>query len=140
MAVQRVNRKPDYSDLDLDFIMHPTTKDVVKKTGVDAIKRSVRNLILTNFYDRPFRSYIGSNAQKLLFDNINMFTATFLRDAIEDTITSFEPRVLLDVSTADKGIEISVNPDNNGYNVKITFIIVNTGTPATINLFLERLR
>jgi phage baseplate assembly protein W len=140
MAVQRVNRKPDYSDLDLDFIMHPTTKDVVKKTGVDAIKRSVRNLILTNFYDRPFRSYIGSNAQKLLFDNINMFTATFLRDAIEDTITSFEPRVLLDVSTADKGIEISVNPDNNGYNVKITFIIVNTATPATINLFLERLR
>ena len=140
MAVQRVNRKPDYSDLDLDFIMHPTTKDVVKKTGVDAIKRSVRNLILTNFYDRPFRSYIGSNAQKLLFDNINMFTATFLRDAIEDTITSFEPRVLLDVSTADKGIEISVNPDNNGYNVKITFIIVNTGIPATINLFLERLR
>jgi len=140
MAVQRVNRKPDYSDLDLDFIMHPTTKDVVKKTGVDAIKRSVRNLILTNFYDRPFRSYIGSNAQKLLFDNINMFTATFLRDAIEDTITSFEPRVLLDVSTADKGIEISVNPDNNGYNVKITFIIVNTETPATINLFLERLR
>lgn len=140
MAVQRVNRKSDYSDLDLDFIMHPTTKDVVKKTGVDAIKRSIRNLILTNFYDRPFRSFIGSNAQKLLFDNINMFTATFLRDAIEDTITSFEPRVLLDISTADKGIEISVNPDNNGYNVKITFIIVNTGTPATINLFLERIR
>lgn len=138
MAVQRVNRKSDYSDLDLDFIMHPTTKDVVKKTGVDAIKRSIRNLILTNFYDRPFRSFIGSNAQKLLFDNINMFTATFLRDAIEDTITSFEPRVKLDVTKFDKGIE--VYPDNNGYNVKITFIIVNTGTPATINLFLERIR
>ena len=50
---QNIVRKPDYSDLDLDFIAHPTTGDVVKKTGVDAIKRSVRNLILTNFYDRP---------------------------------------------------------------------------------------
>ena len=49
--VQKVTRKNDYSDLDLDFIAHPTTKDVVKKTGADAIKRSVRNLILTNFYD-----------------------------------------------------------------------------------------
>ena len=66
--VQKVTRRNDYSDLDLDFIAHPTTGDVVKKTGVDAIKRSVRNLILTNFYDRPFRSYIGSNAQKILFD------------------------------------------------------------------------
>jgi phage baseplate assembly protein W len=141
MAVQRINRKPDYSDLDLDFIMHPTTKDVVKKTGVDAIKRSVRNLILTNFYDRPFRSYIGSNAQKILFDNITPLTATFLKNAIIEVINNFEPRVILpDNYEQNQGVEVFVNPDNNGYNVKITFIIVNTGTPATINLFLERLR
>lgn len=139
--VQKVTRRNDYSDLDLDFIPHPTTGDVVKKVGVDAIKRSVRNLILTNFYDRPFRSYIGSNAQRLLFDNINMFTATFLRDAIAEVITNFEPRVRLpNTQEGDDGIEVSVNPDLNGYNVRITFIIVNRGEPATINLFLERLR
>lgn len=136
--VQKVTRRNDYSDLDLDFIAHPTTGDVVKKTGVDAIKRSVRNLILTNFYDRPFRSYIGSNAQKLLFDNINMFTATFLGDAIREVITNFEPRIRLPEDGS--GIEVSVNPDLNGYNVRITFIIVNRGEPATISLFLERLR
>lgn len=136
--VQKVTRRNDYSDLDLDFIAHPTTGDVVKKTGVDAIKRSVRNLILTNFYDRPFRSYIGSNAQKLLFDNINMFTATFLRDAIEEVITNFEPRVRLPEDGS--AIEVSVNPDLNGYNVRITLIIVNRGEPTTISLFLERLR
>jgi phage baseplate assembly protein W len=138
---QNIVRRPDYSDLDLDFIAHPTTGDVVKKTGVDAIKRSVRNLILTNFYDRPFRSYIGSNAQKILFDNINIFTATFLKDAIAEVITNFEPRVRLpDTEMNDSGIEVSVDPDLNGYNVRITFIIVNRGEPATINLFLERLR
>lgn len=136
--VQKVTRRNDYSDLDLDFIAHPTTGDVVKKTGVDAIKRSVRNLILTNFYDRPFRSYIGSNAQKLLFDNINMFTATFLRDAIEEVITNFEPRVRLPEDGS--AIEVSVNPDLNGYNVRITIIVVNRGEPVTISLFLERLR
>ena len=73
MIVQKVTRKNDYSDLDLDFLAHPTTGDVVKKTGLDAIKRSVRNLILTNYYDKPFRPGIGSNAQKILFDNINPF-------------------------------------------------------------------
>ena len=95
---QRVTRKYDYSDLDLDFIAHPTTKDVVKKTGIDSIRRSVRNLVLTNFYDRKFRSYIGSNTQKILFDNINPFTATFLKDAIIEVITNFEPRVKLAVT------------------------------------------
>jgi len=80
--VIKTTRKHDWADLDLDFFPHPTTKDVVKKTGPDAIKRAVRNLILTNYYDRPFRSYIGSNAQKILFDNINPLTAAFLKDAI----------------------------------------------------------
>jgi phage baseplate assembly protein W len=139
MAVQKITRKYDYSDLDLDFIAHPTTKDVVKKKGIEAIKRSVRNLVLTNFYDRPFRSYIGSNAQKILFDNINPFTATFLKDAIVEVISNFEPRVKLREDSND-GVLVKVDPDNNGYTVTITFTILNSGSPAVINLFLERLR
>ena len=123
----------------MDFIAHPTTKDVVKKTGVDALKRSVRNLILTNFYDRKFRSYIGSNAQRILFDNINPFTATFLKDAIIEVITNYEPRVRLTQDETD-GVMVSVNIDNNGYDVRISFAPVNTGAPTIITLFLERLR
>ena len=139
MIVQKVTRKNDYSDLDLDFLAHPTTGDVVKKTGIDAIKRSVRNLILTNYYDRLFRPGIGSNAQKILFDNINPFTLNFLRDAIIEVITNFEPRVKL-AEDQTGGVIVNVNPDNNGYDVRITFTILNTGAPATISLFLERLR
>lgn len=137
--VQKVVRQPDYSDLDLDFIPHPTTKDVVKKVGVDAIKRSIRNLILTNFYDRPFRHNIGSNAQKLLFENMNPLTETFLRNAIYETIVNFEPRVSL-MNNENQGIDVSVDYDNNGYNVRLTFMIINRAEPVSINIFLERLR
>lgn len=138
MAVQKITRKKDYSDLDLDFLPHPTTKDVMKKTGLEAIKRSVRNLILTNFYDRKFKSYIGSNAQKILFDNINPLTANFLKDAIIEVIQNFEPRVKL--MEANRGVVVNVDPDNNGYNATISFSVVNRGEPMTINIFLERIR
>jgi phage baseplate assembly protein W len=127
-------RKYDYSDLDLDFIAHPTTGDIVKKTGVDAVKRSLRNLLLTNFYDRPFRSYIGSNVQKILFDNANPLTEQFLRDAIEEVIRNYEPRVRVG------DILVKFYPDKNGYVTTINFVVLNSNTPVTFNLFLERIR
>lgn len=132
--VQTVARKPDYSDLDLDFIAHPTTKDVVRKTGEDAIKRSVRNLILTNHYERPFRSFIGSNVRKVLFDNINPMTATTLINFIREVIVNHEPRVSV------RDVDVSVSADNNGFDVTISYIILNKSQPVTIKLFLERIR
>lgn len=137
--VQKINRKKDYTDLDLDFLAHPTTGDIVRKTGVDAIKRSVRNLILTNFYDRKFRHYIGSNGQKILFDLVNPFTAEQLKNAIREVIENFEPRVQL-FDNSNNGVLVQVSPDNNGYIVRLSFIIVNTGAPAVVSFFLERLR
>lgn len=132
--VNIIARKNNYSDLDLDFLPHPTTKDVMKKTGVDAIKRSVRNLILTNYYDRPFQSYIGSGALKLLFDNATPITANLLSNAIREVISNFEPRVRLE------RLNVKFDLDNNGYNVSLYFVIINQNEPAVINLFLERIR
>jgi phage baseplate assembly protein W len=132
--VNIIARKNDYSDLDLDFLAHPTTKDVMKKTGVEAIKRSVRNLLLTNFYDRPFQSYIGSNALKILFDNATPMSATFLTNAINETLANHEPRIRVD------DVVVKFDFDNNGYNVQLFFTIVNRNEPAVITLFLERIR
>lgn len=132
--VNIIARKNDYSDLDLDFMPHPTTKDVMKKTSNEAIKRSVRNLLLTNFYDRPFQSYIGSNALKLLFENATPITTTFLKDAIRETLKTFEPRIRVE------DLEVKFDFDNNGYNVKLYYTIVNRNEPAVITLFLERIR
>jgi phage baseplate assembly protein W len=131
---QTVSRTTNYRDLDLDFLAHPTTKDVSKKVGEDAIKRSIRNLVLSNFYEKPFRPFIGSNAQKLLFENINSLTANNLKNAIEEVITNYEPRVRLNE------IQVSVDADNNGYKVYLSYIILNTTTPAIFAFFLERIR
>lgn len=132
--INTISRKNDYSDLDLDFMPHPTTKDVMKKTSIDAIKRSVRNLLLTNFYDRPFQSYIGSNALKLLFDNATPITSNFLENAIRETLRNFEPRIRVET------LEVKFDQDNNGYNLRLFFTILNRNEPAVITLFLERIR
>ena len=129
-----ISKNPNYSDLDLDFIAHPTTGDIVRKTGDDAIKRSLRNLILTNFYDRPFRPYIGSNTNRLLFELATPITANLIKDAVLEVIKNYEPRVRI--------VELSVNldEDNNGYNITIKYEILNRGQTALVSIFLERIR
>jgi phage baseplate assembly protein W len=134
MAQLNVSRTPDYSDLDLDFQINPITGDINKKKGVDAIKRSVRNLIFTNYYERLFKSEIGSDVRALLFDNVDLMTATFLEDAIIKLINNFEPRVRL------QQVKVVADIDNHGFNVTIQYVELNTESPATFNLFLERIR
>jgi phage baseplate assembly protein W len=127
-------RQNDYRDLDLDFIAHPITGDVVAKSGPDAIARSIRNLVLTNFYDRPFRSNIGSNVQKLLFENFTSITIRNLEESIKDVITGFEPRANV------LGVKAEPDIDNNGVNVKIAFAVNNRTEVFATTIFLERIR
>ena len=121
-------------DLDLDFTAHPVTKDIVLKRDVEAVKRSVRNLILTNPHERPFHPEIGSGITGILFENVTPTTAVVLQSEIRQVITNFEPRVRL--------IDISVlgDIDKNGYYVTIKFQVINIPNAVTIELFLERLR
>jgi phage baseplate assembly protein W len=134
LKVLQIARNPDYKDLDLDFFKNPVTGDLVKKTGAEAVKRAVRNLVMSNFFERPFRSHIGSGARQMLFDMINPMTATALREAIIQVITNFEPRArLIDVEVIAAGPE-------NGYHCNIYFRIVNVQQPIVVSLFLERIR
>ena len=85
-------------DLDLDFIPHPVTKDIVLKTDVEAIKRSVKNLILTNRHERPFHPEIGSGIRGVMFDLVSPTTAVVLQSEIRQVLNNFEPRVeLIDI-------------------------------------------
>ena len=134
MAQVNISRQPDYSDLDLDFQINPITGDINKKKGVDAVKRSLRNLIFTSYYERPFNSSLGSDVPKLLFDNVDLVTASLLEDALKRLINIYEPRVQL------TGLIVFADIDNHGFNVQMEYIILNTETPATFNIFLERIR
>lgn len=134
MAQLNISRQPDYSDLDLDFKINPITGDINKKKGVDAIKRSIRNLIFTNYYERPFKPELGSGVPALLFDNVDVMTASTIKDAILLLINTYENRVQL------TDVRVYADIDNNGFNVQMAYIILNTQTPATFNLFLEKIR
>ena len=129
---KRVNRI--YSDLDLDFTRNPVTSDVVKLTDVEAVKRSVKNLIQTNHYERPFHPEIGSDVRALLFENMTPLTALNLERKVVEVLVNFEPRA--------KIVDVRANADidGNGYHLTISFYGVGIQTPITVETFLQRLR
>jgi phage baseplate assembly protein W len=127
-------RQRTFSDLDLNFTAHPVTGDVARLYDENAIKRSVRNLLQTNNFERPFHSEIGSQIRALLFEPASPILNTMLKRVITDTINTFEPRVVVN------SVTVSSNQDNNSLNVTLVFTIVNTVNPVTMNVVLQRTR
>jgi len=123
-----------WSDLDLDFNAHPVTKDISTKTDVEAVKRSIRNLILTNKYERPFQPQIDGGVTRHLFELATPLTYSDIESTIKNTVSNFEPRAEV------ISVDVSGDLDKNGFNVIINFKVLNTADPVTIELFLERLR
>jgi len=134
MAEITIKNERSFVDLDLNFNIHPTTKDINKFKNENAVINAVKNLVLTNHYDRPFQPEIGSNLKRLLFEQVDNVTAALIERDIETTITNFEPRVDL------KDVVASGSPDENGYRVQITFFLINNPDPITVDFFLERVR
>ena len=121
-----------FSDIDLNFIPHPVTGDIVKKYDESAIKASIRNLVLTSNYERPFHSEIGCQLRNLLFEPMSPITTQLIQNTIGQTIKNFEPRAIL------LSVVANYSPDNNSVYVTVNFQIVNTTTPQTVSITLER--
>lgn len=134
MATVNIQTPRTFVDLDLNFEVHPIRKDINVHKNEYAIINSVKNLVLTNFYERPFQPDLGSNVRRLLFENVDTIIAAQLEQAIEETIRNFEPRV--DVSE----VVASPLPDENKYSIRLEFFIINQTSPVTINFFLTRVR
>jgi phage baseplate assembly protein W len=130
----RITAERTFKDLDLSFIIHPVKKDINKHTNEYAVINSVKNLVSTNFYEKPFRPEIGSGIRNLLFENVDPIISARLERAIQETITNYEPRVSI------SGIRATARPDENLYSVSMTFFIINNPSPITIDFFLERIR
>ena len=124
-----------YSDLDLFFSMKKASKDVNRVFDIQAVKRSIRNLVLLNHYEKPFHPEIGSGVRDVLFENMTPITAHILTRKIEMVIEQFEPRARL------ISVKAFPNLDRNEYECTISFYVVNTPTELVdLTVFLERLR
>lgn len=123
-----------FTDLDLNFLAHPTTKDVTTLVNEQAVKASLRNLILTSNYERPFHPEIGSPIRSLLFNNATPLTSILIERAIYQTVQNFEPRVSL------INVIAKLSPDNNAVYVTIEFRILNIAIVQSINVILNRTR
>jgi phage baseplate assembly protein W len=130
----RISSERIFRDLDLNFTLHPVKKDVSTHINEYAIINSVKNLISTNFYEKPFRPEIGSSVRNLLFENVDPLVAARIERAIAETISNYEPRVSV------TNIRAQASPDENLYAVTLTFVIVNNPIQITIDFFLERIR
>jgi phage baseplate assembly protein W len=124
----------DYKDFDLNFGIHPITKDISKKTGPNAIVQALRSIILLNHYEKPFHPEIGSNIRKLLFEPMDPVSANILASEIKIAIMNFEPRVTVN------NVFVKENYTENGFDVTVEFFMKNTEKPLVLSFFLERLR
>jgi len=123
-----------FKDLNLDFQQNTATKDIQKITDVESVKRSVRNLINTNHYEKPFHPEIGSNLRGMLFELMSPQMNHLITKQIENLINNYEPRCRL--------VQVHTQPEfeRNGYNVQISFYVQNYPNPVVVESFLERLR
>ena len=124
-----------YSDLDLFFGKKTSNSDVQDVTDIKAVKRSVRNLVLLNHYEKPFHPEIASGVRDMLFELMTPITAQILARKIEDVINTFEPRARL------VGVRATPLLDRNTYEVSIEFYVVNQPTELVdLTVMLERVR
>ena len=131
-TIQRNTRT--FSDLNLLFTVNPATRDITKRIDEEAIKASVRNLIQTKNFERPFHPEIGCQLNNLLFENLTPPVFQLMKKTVFDVIEKFEPRiVVLDVLAQQR-------PDNNELDVTIIFKIINSERPITLKTTIQRVR
>ena len=129
---ERQNRT--FSDIDLDFTRNLVTSDVATVDNVTAVKRSVKNLIQTNFYERPFNPELGCGIRELLFENFTPITKVLLERKIEEVLKNYEPRCVL------QNVAVDDDQDRNRLVVDIYFYVRGIPGPQTVSTFLQRIR
>lgn len=123
-----------YKDFDINFMPHPLTGDVGVKTDAAAVKQSIQNLVLTNFYERPFQPTIGSNVNRLLFEPADAIVIGDLRQAITEVVSNYEPRATI------KGVIVIDNSAQNSYIVTVAFALAGIYENQQVQVVLQRAR
>jgi phage baseplate assembly protein W len=134
VPVSIVSRKKGWADLDLSLKKHPIQKDIIPLKDDKAIRNAVKNLVLTNFYERPFQHTKGGNLSGFLFEPADAITGFELKEAIKDVLSYHESRIVL------KGVDILNDFDQNAWIVNIKFLIKNINIVTNVEVLLRRTR
>mgnify|MGYP001160840342 FL=1 len=129
-----VSRKKGWADLNLKLTRHPIRKDVIPLRDDEAIKNSVKNLILTNFFERPFQPQVGANLRGLLFQPADAITKYELSDGIKQVLIDYEPRIRV------SRVAIEDQSDRNAYRITVSFQIIEMDLNTEVEIVLQRLR
>lgn len=129
-----VSRRVQYSDLNLKLKLHAEHKDIIPLKDIEAVKQSVKNLVLTSKKDRLFQPWLGSGLRDLLFEPADSITMSAIKREIYDVINKYEPRVrILAVDVIDES-------DTNSYRISIMFQMINLLEEVSVEFYLERVR
>jgi len=127
-------QKEIYSDIDLAFLSHPITGKLSRKINREAVKQSVKSLIMTDFYERPFKPLIGCSIRQLLFENFHPAIVQEMELAISEVIENYEPRAEL------ISVNVDAHPDSNAMSISVVFYVINDSQPVVLDVILERVR
>lgn len=133
-SAQRPTSRNVYSDFMINLNFHPNTNTLMVNKDIQAVNRAMKNLLLTNKYERLFNPTLGSNIRSVLFENMSPFIEDDLREMIKETIENYEPRVSI------LEVEVVAKPDSNGFDITIQYVMKNIAAPIsiTIPIFRER--
>jgi len=129
-----VARKRGWADLDLNLTLHPIRKDIVMLRDDKAIKNAVKNLLQSNFYDRPFQSTVGANLRGLLFEPNDAITRICMRENIKEVLSKHEPRIRL------QGLYVEDASQGNSFKITVLFQILESSAETEVEIILRRLR
>jgi len=129
-----VSKKKPWRDLDLSLKIHPIRKDIIPLKDDAAIKNAVKNLLVSNFFERPFQPTLGANLRGLLFEPADAITKLDLKQGIHRVLDTHEPRIkVLNIKVLDES-------DNNSYRITVNFLIKEYDTAESVEIVLRRLR
>jgi phage baseplate assembly protein W len=129
-----IRQTSDFTDLDFSFSKLSTTQDLGKRKGVEAVKQSMKSLIQTKYFERPFQPYLGTNIADLLFENDTMMTRRLIEKSIFEVISNHERRAKL------TSVDVISTPDTNEYRVRVYFYVVNNTEQEVFETYLTRTR
>jgi phage baseplate assembly protein W len=130
----RVSRKKGWSDLDLSLKLHPFRKDIMSLKDDAAIKNAVRNLLISNFYERPFQPTLGANLRGLLFEPADAITRIALKEGIRNVLVNHEPRIRV------QNVQVIDLSEKNAYRINVIFNIKEFDTSEEVEVLLQRIR